>query len=155
LRGEHLAACLWSDGNSIGDRVADQLVHRPGLQAIAGQIAVFRVSLQQPLALQKAPDPFGDGMRQFAQLGAGRGPHRAKPLERSIGPDNIDPIQKQHVEVDVEVQRTAEALDQGHRAGTRPLASEPGLLDQMADDGTIDDAEHLAHDSRTAREQET
>ena len=67
-------------------------LHRPGLQAIAGQIADLRVPLQQSLALQKAPDPFGDGMRQFAQLGGGRGFHRAKPLAPSIGPDDIDPI---------------------------------------------------------------
>jgi hypothetical protein len=98
-----------------------------------------RFLLQQPLALQKAPEPFGDGLRQFAQLGGGRRPQREKPLERSIGPGDIDPIQEQHVEVDVEVQRTDEALDQGHRAGTRPLASEPGLLEQMAGDGKIDD----------------
>jgi hypothetical protein len=132
LQGEHLPTRLWADGNSIGDRVADQLVHRPGLQAIAGQIADLRVPLQQSLALQEAPDPFGDGLRQLGEFSGGRGFHRAKPLERSIGPNDRDPIQKQHVEVDVEVQRTAETLDQGHRAGTRPLASEPGLLDQMA-----------------------
>jgi hypothetical protein len=29
-------ARLWADGNAVGDRVADQLIHRPGLQAIAG-----------------------------------------------------------------------------------------------------------------------
>jgi hypothetical protein len=43
-------------------------------------------------------------VRQLGELGGGRGPHRAKPLERSIGPDDIDPIQEQHVEVDVEEQ---------------------------------------------------
>ena len=116
--------------------MADQLIHRPGLQAIAGQRAVLRVPLQQPLALQKAPNPFGDGMRQFAQLGGRRGFHRAKPLERSIGSDDINPIQKQHVVVDVEVQCTAEALDQGHRAGTRPLASEPGLAAGLSNNVT-------------------
>jgi hypothetical protein len=41
-----------------------------------------------------AGNPLGDGVRQFAQLGGGRGPHPAEPLEPSIGPDDIDPIQE-------------------------------------------------------------
>jgi len=82
--------------------------------------------------LQKAPDPLGDGVRQLGELGSGRHPHPAKPLDLSIGPHDIDPIQEQHVEVKVQVQRTTEALDQRHRAGACGLASEPGLLDQVA-----------------------
>ncbi len=59
------------------------------------------------------------------------------------------------MEVEIEVQRTAEALDQRHRAGACRLAGEPGLLDQVTGDDTIDDAEYLAHDRWTAGEQET
>ena len=65
------------------------------------------------------------------------------------------PIQKQHVEVEVEIQRTAEALDQGDCPGLGPRAGKPGLLDQVGGDAAVDDAEHPAHDGRAAREQQT
>ena len=56
--------------------------------------------------------------------------------------------------MDVDVKRTAEALDQRHRASACGLASESGPMDQVAGDHTIDDAEHLAHDRWAAGEQE-
>jgi len=65
---------------------------------------------------------------------------------------DIHPIEEQHVEMDVE--RTAESLDQGHRPGAGLLAGEPRLVDQMGGDHTVDDAEHPAHDLGTAGEQE-
>jgi hypothetical protein len=104
------------------------------------------VALQQSLPLQKAPDAPGDGVRQFGELGGGRGPHPAKPLDPSTGPNDVDPIQEQHMEVEVQVQRTAEALDQRHRAGARRLAGESGLPDRVAGDDPIDDAELVAVD---------
>ena len=60
-----------------------------------------------------------------------------------------------HSKVDVEIQRTAEALDQGDRAGLGRLTGEPGLLDQVRGDAAVDDAEHPAHDRGAAGEQET
>lgn len=35
--------------------------------------------------MQKAPDPLGDDVRHLGEFGGSRGPHAAKPLERSIG----------------------------------------------------------------------
>lgn len=57
--------------------------------------------------------------------------------------------------MDIEVKRTAEALDQGGRAGLGRLTGKTGLLDQICSDATIDDAEHPAHDCRAARKPET
>ena len=48
-----------------------------------------------------------------------------------------------------------QAHHQRHRAGACRPASETGLLDQVAGDPTIDDAEHLAPDPWTAGEQQT
>ena len=56
--------------------------------------------------------------------------------------------------MEVQVQRTAETLDQRHRAGARRLAREAGLLDQVAGDDPVDDAEHPARDRWTAGKQE-
>ena len=57
-----------------------------------------------------------------------------------------------HVEVNVEVQRAAEALDQRHRASMCRLAGKSGLLDQVRGNASVNDAEYLAHDRRAARE---
>jgi hypothetical protein len=46
------------------------------------------------------------------------------------------------------VQRTAEALDQGDRAGLGRLKGKTGLLDQVRGYATVDDAQHPAHDRR-------
>ena len=53
-----------------------------------------------------------------------------------------------------QVQRAAEALDQGHRARAGRLAGKLRFVDQMGGDHTVDDAEHPAHDRGTAGEQE-
>jgi hypothetical protein len=57
--------------------IEDLLDHRRGFDAgnhLQGSaaIAVLRISFQQTLALQKAANPPGDGVRQFCQFLAGR-----------------------------------------------------------------------------------
>ena len=59
------------------------------------------------------------------------------------------------MEVDVEVERTTEALDQSDRAGSGRLVSVPSFSDQMRGNDTVDDAEDPAHDLGPAGEQET
>ena len=51
--------------------------------------------------------------------------------QRAGGTLDVHSVEEKHVEVDVEVERTAEALDQCGRAGAYRLAREPGLLDQV------------------------
>ena len=58
------------------------------------------------------------------------------------------------MKVDVEVERTTEALDQSDRAGSGRLVSVACFSDQMRGNHTVDDAEHLAHDLGAAGEQE-
>ena len=94
LQGKDLAARLRPHRDAVGDRVGQERIHRPLVHRPRGQIALLAVALQQSLPLQKAPDPPGDGVRQFGELGGGRGPHPAKPLDRSTGPHDIDPIQE-------------------------------------------------------------
>ena len=54
------------------------------------------------------------------------------------------------MEVDIQVERAAEALEQGDRAGVGRLVGKPGLLDQVGGETTVDDAEHLAHEGWAA-----
>jgi hypothetical protein len=42
----------------------------------------------------------------------------------------VNPIQEQHMEMYIEIERTAEPLDQRHRTGLRGLSSESCLLNQ-------------------------
>ena len=63
-----------------------------------------------------------------------------------MGAVAVDTIQKQHVEVDIEVEGTPEALDQGHCAGLCDGFGIAGFADQMRGNGSINDAQHLAHD---------
>ena len=58
----------------------------------------------------------GDGVRQLGEFGAGRRPDPEEP-GCSIGTLNVHAIEEQHVKVNVEVQCTAEALDQGDGTG--------------------------------------
>ncbi len=63
-----------------------------------------------------------------------------------IGLIDMHPIEEQHLEVDIEIERRAEPLDQGHRSRAGLLADKPRLVDQMGRDKAVGDAEHLAHD---------
>src|SRR5690606_26303760 len=58
------------------------------------------------------------------------------------------------MQVDVKVERAAEALDQGDGTSLGRLTSEPRLLDQVRSDAAVDDAEHPAHDLGATGEQE-
>ncbi len=58
---EDLAAQLRPDRNPAHDRCAKQRMHRPGLKAIDGQLAVFRVPLRQVLPCEVAADAPGEG----------------------------------------------------------------------------------------------
>src|SRR5690606_20886324 len=58
----------------------------------------------------------------------------------------VDAIQEEHMEVQIEVERAAEALNQRHCAGPGVLVSQTRLLDEMRGNHAIDDPQHLAHD---------
>lgn len=94
----------------------------------------------------------GDCARQLGELLTGR---RLHPLEpgTSIGIVDIHAIQEQHVKVDVRIQRTAEALDEGDRTRTDRRVGMSRFLDQVRGNDAVDDPQHLSHDRRSAGEQ--
>ena len=57
------------------------------------------------------------------------------------------------MEMDIQVERTAEALDQRDGTGLCRRLRVAGFPDQMCGKGPIDDAQHLAHDRRPAGKQ--
>lgn len=144
---------MGSEGDAIGDRGTAQRIDRLALKPVAPQVSVLRIPRQRPLPFQVAADAPGKGLGQLRELGAGRCLHPTE-AQRAIRTLDIDPVEEQHVEVQVQIQRAAETLDQGDRAGLRRLPREARLLDQVRSDAPVDDAEHPAHDLGAAREQE-
>ena len=67
---------------------------------------------------------------------------------------SVDPVQHQQVKVDAQVQRAAEALDQGHGAGLRGRWGQSRLADQVRGDRPVDDAEHGRQGGRFGGKQE-
>ena len=88
-----------------------------GVFPVELQCAALSVPGQPAPALQVPADAGRDGLQQLVRLGPGRRRHPPE-LEPVMTPD-VDRVQHQQVEVDIQVQRAAEALDQGHGAGLR------------------------------------
>ncbi len=70
------------------------------------------------------------------------------------GVADVHAVQKQHVEVNIQIQRAAEALDQGHGAGLCHGFCEARLAGQMRGDGAVDDGQRPGHGLGVAGKQE-
>ena len=73
MQSEHLAPCLGSHGNTIGDGMPQQWIHRVVAHRIRGQTAVIGVPFQQALAFLVDIDGTGepvlfdaDGLDQYS-----------------------------------------------------------------------------------------
>ena len=58
------------------------------------------------------------------------------------------------MQMDIQVERAAETLDQGNRAGARGGGCVSGLANEVRGECAIDDAQYVAHDLGTAGVQE-
>ena len=65
----------------------------------------------------------------------------------------IDAVEKQHVVMNVEVERRAKSLDDGHRASVRRGLSVASDLDQMSGQCSVDNAQHFTHQLRVTSQQ--
>ncbi len=104
--------------------MAVEVLERVFLQAVQGQVAVVLVPLQDAPPFQEAGHPLADALQQLVKLLDGRGACVAEAVVTRLIL-YVHPIQKQHVEMDVQVERRPEALDQGDRAGGGFLLSRP------------------------------
>lgn len=85
------------------------------------QVAALGVPGQPAPPLQVPAGTAGDGPENLLQLGPGR--WRYPPELQPVMVPEVDAIQYQQVEVDVQVQRAAEALDQPLRSASMASAS--------------------------------
>ena len=120
---------------------------------IAGEPGVLGIAFEKAATFEQAADASGERDGQRLELRGGRCPDAVK-AERSVRALDVDAVEQEHMEVHVQVQRAAEALDQGHRPSPRVLPREPGLGDQVRGETAVDDAERRAHDLGVVGEQE-
>ena len=67
---------------------------------------------------------------------------------------DIDPIQKQHMQMHVQVQGAAKALDQGNRAGCCCLFGVSSLINKVSGYDPVDYRQRMAHHCRVGSKQE-
>ena len=68
--------------------------------------------------------------------------------------ERVDAIDEEHVQVDVEVQRRAESLDEGDGSGAGTGAhAQSGVADEEGGDRPVDDAQDLGEHRGAGREQ--
>lgn len=92
-------------------------MHRRLLAGIEGEIRFLEVARDEPGALERAADARGDPLHQMLERIRARGWDRDEP-QGTLALPAIDTVEHQQVKVHIEVERTAEALDQGHRPAT-------------------------------------
>jgi hypothetical protein len=132
--------------------MANQVVEPAGLE-ISSKPSVLDVALDQAMTFQHMGHVCADLPDQPLQLVRTRPCHGAE-LRRVGALEQIHPVQKQHVKVDVQVQRRAKALNQRHGPGRGAGAREAGLADEIVRDGPVHHAEDLRECGRVRGQQE-
>ena len=105
------------------------------------EITAFGIARQDALAFEGAADAFGHALHERLQLLLTWGLN--SPEHRRLGTDEIRAVEHEHVEVNIEIERRAEALDHRHGARRAARASEPCFLENVSRGHAVHDAEHL------------
>jgi len=129
----------------------EQRIDRGSLARITREVAVLHIARDQPRALERSADALGDDLDPVLQLAGARCRHRNEPQARASL--RVDAVEKLHMEVNIEIQCAAEALDQRHGTGLRARARESCSPYYMPRDRPIDDPAHLRQNLRSRREQ--
>ena len=149
-QGQGLAPGVGAGGDAVVDGGAEELLESVvGFEVEGGGLVVAD---QQSLAFEGAGDAGGDGAQQALEFRLCRGAATVQ-----AGPfivERVDAIDEEHVQVDVEVQRRAESLDEGDGSGTRTGAhAQSGAADEECGDRPVDDAQDLGEHRGAGREQ--
>ena len=114
-QGQGHAPAVGAGGDAVVHGGAEELLETVGgFEVERGGVVVTE---QQSLFLEGAGDADGDGVEQALQFALCRGAATVQ-----VGPflfERVDAIHEEHVQVDVEIQRRAESLDEGDGSGTR------------------------------------
>ena len=145
-----LAPGVVAGGDAVVDGGAEELLESVvGFEVEGGGLVVAN---QQSLPFEGAGDAGGDGVEQALEFRLGRGAATVQ-----AGPfivERVDAIDEEHVQVDVEVQRRAESLDEGDGSGAGTGAhAQSGVADEEGGDRPVDDAQDLGEHRGAGREQ--
>ena len=153
-QGQGLAPGVGAGGDAVVDGGAEELLESVvGFEVEGGGLVVAD---QQSLAFEGAADAGGDGAQQALEFSLGRGAATVQ-----AGPflfERVDAIDEEHVQVDVEVevQRRAESLDEGDGSGARTGAhAQSGAADEEGGDRPVDDAQDLGEHRHRDEHRET
>ena len=139
------------DGDPVVDRGADELIE--SLAGLEVEVVAVCIAHEQAKAFEQTGHPLADGVQQLRELGASR--PRCPTKRRAASFEVVRPVEKEHMEVNIEVQRRTEPLDQGDRTGLGAGGDgERRLFDEASRDRTVDDARDLAQYLRPGGEQE-
>ena len=151
VQGKRLASGVRADGDAVVDGGAEELLESVGGFEVEG--GGLGVTEQQSLLLEGAGDAGGDGVEQALEFRLGRGGDTVE-----AGPflfERVDAVDDEHVQVDVEVQRRTEALDEGDGSGAGTGAhAQSGATGEEGGDCPVDDGKDLGEDRGARREQE-
>ena len=127
MQGQGLAPGVGAGGDAVVDGGTEELLESVGGFEVEG--GGFVVADQQSLPFEGARDAGGDGAQQALEFRLSRSGATVE-----AGPflvERVDAIHEKHVQVDIEVQRRAESLDEGDGAGAGAGAhAQSGTEDQ-------------------------
>jgi hypothetical protein len=110
------------------------------------------ITLQQFLLFQKADNSPGDCLRQEYDVLTRWCPDPARSCP--VGAIHLNSIEKQHVEMYVQIQLTTEGLDECDNTGMCHFMGPPDFFDQVCGDNTVDSTQHLPPCGRAAGKQD-
>ena len=143
---EHTLAAAGTRRDAARDRGG---VERREQRLFRRQRVVVGCVVAEPTTLEQARQAPCDLPRHAFHLGVVGWRERVE-AQRSFGGPRVDAVEQKRVEVDVQVQRVAEALHEGDGsampARDRPLL--PGAAPQRREDAAHEDVEHVAHERR-------
>jgi hypothetical protein len=147
LHRQHLLAGTRAEGDAVSTGRSLQRPEHAGLVRIA--IAVGRVGRtllfdQHPPTREQLHQSGDDFVRHRLQRCVGRR-RNFDEFRHSVGTAPVHAVQHQAVQVNVEVGRRAEALDQRDRAAVGFVRLELSLAEQVLRDYTVHDLQHGRH----------
>ncbi len=155
LQRDDLAASVATGGDAVGHRTHPQPIHAVVATRAVGQEHGFVFAFEPAAARQVPAHAMRDGVGDLRQLRRGGGAAQARLAPRGLDVRVVHAVEPQHVEVNIQVQRAAEALDQGHHAALRRIPRHAGLIGKPTGDHALHDAQHRANGFWLAGEQET
>ena len=133
------------------DGGVDELIE--SLTGLEVEVVAVCVARERAKAFEQTGHPLADGVQQLRELGGSR--PRCPMKRRAASFEVVRPVEKEHMKVNVEVQRRTKPPDQGDRTGLGAGGDcEPRLFDEASPDRTVDDARDLARHLRPGGEQE-